>query len=96
MKYKKINTIKEEKDQKYKEGYIKNGRGTITKAKEENIIIYKVDYKVKYKKGAITPQDSGLYETWCTLIRKDKNSPWLIDEIGGWLNIYKFGGVDNE
>nr|WP_080265256.1 MULTISPECIES: DUF4829 domain-containing protein [Clostridium] len=74
-----MNTIKEEKD---KEGYIKNGRGTITKAKEENIIIYKVDYEVKYKKGAITPQDSGSYETWFTLIRKDKNSPWLIDEVG--------------
>ncbi|MCW6108972.1 DUF4829 domain-containing protein [Clostridium sporogenes] len=74
-----MNTIKEEKD---KEGYIKNGRGTITKAKEENIIIYKVDYEVKYKTGAITPQDSSSYETWFTLIRKDKNSPWVIDEVG--------------
>ncbi|APH15131.1 hypothetical protein NPD5_1119 [Clostridium sporogenes] len=82
MKYKKINTIKEEKDPKHKKAYIKYGRGTITGAKEENIIIYKVNYEVKYKKDAVVPQDSGSHETWFTLIRKDKNSPWLIDEIG--------------
>ncbi|KOR24762.1 DUF4829 domain-containing protein [Clostridium sp. L74] len=82
LKCKKINTIKEEKDSRHKEAYIKYGRGTITGAKEENIIIYKVDYEVKYKKGTITPEESGSHQTWFTLIRRDKNSPWLIDTIG--------------
>lgn len=61
---------------------MKYGRGTINGVKEENVIIYKVNYKVKYKKDEIELQDSGSYEIWFTLIRKDKNSPWLIDDMG--------------
>lgn len=61
---------------------MKYGRGLITGAKEENIIIYKVKYTVKYKSDKVAPQDSGKYTTWFTLIRKDKNSSWLIDDMG--------------
>ncbi|AJD30190.1 MULTISPECIES: DUF4829 domain-containing protein [Clostridium] len=82
LEYINLNSIKEEKDPKQKEAYMKYGRGTINGVKEDNVIIYKVNYKVKYKKDEIEPQDSGSYETWFTLIRKDKNSPWLIDEVG--------------
>lgn len=65
-----------------KEVYMKYGRGIITHAKAENIKIYKVEYTVEYKKDGVGPEDSGKDIKWCTLIRKDKNSPWLIDEIG--------------
>ncbi|APF27151.1 hypothetical protein NPD7_2148 [Clostridium sporogenes] len=82
LEYIKLNSIKEEKDPKQNEAYMKYGRGTINGVKQENVIIYKVNYKVKYKKDEIEPQDSGSYETWFTLIRKDKNSPWVIDEVG--------------
>ncbi len=82
IKYIKLNSMSEDASPSMKEGYIKYGRGTITGAKEENIIIYKIEFTVKYKKEGVGPQDSGKYTKWCTLIRKDKNSPWLIDEIG--------------
>lgn len=78
----KLNSISEDNSPIQKEGYMKYGRGEITGAKEENIIIYKIEYIVKYKKDGVGPQDSGKYIKWCTLIRKDENSPWLIDEIG--------------
>lgn len=55
---------------------------TSTGATEENIIVFKIQYTMKYKIGSIRTQDSHEYFKWCTLIRKDKNSPWLIDEIG--------------
>ena len=76
------NSIKEDKNPIQKEAYIKYGRGTTNGVKEENVIIYKVDYDVKYRVSWIYPGESGEYIKWFTLIRKDKNSPWLIDEIG--------------
>ncbi|HGG0417992.1 DUF4829 domain-containing protein [Clostridium botulinum] len=82
LEYIKLNSIKEEKDPKQKEAYMKYGRGTINGVKEDNVIIYKVNYKVKYKKDEIEPQDRGSYEIWFTLIRNDKNLPWLIDDMG--------------
>ncbi|WP_081427994.1 DUF4829 domain-containing protein [Clostridium kluyveri] len=41
-----------------------------------------MEYDVKYKKGAIVAEESGTYQKWRTLIRKDNKSSWLIDEIG--------------
>ncbi|MCT8977388.1 DUF4829 domain-containing protein [Clostridium sp. CX1] len=82
LKYIKLNSISEDVPPTMKEGYIKYGNGLITGAKEENITIYKIEFTVKYKKDRVGPQDSGKYIKWCTLIRKDENSPWLIDEIG--------------
>ncbi|WP_434303708.1 DUF4829 domain-containing protein [Clostridium botulinum] len=78
----KPNSIEEDKDPIQKEGYMKYGRGSINGVKEENVIIYKVDYEVKYRLNWIYPEESGRYIKWFTLIRRDKNSPWLIDEIG--------------
>jgi len=77
-----LNSIVEDVRPSQKEAYMKYGRGQITGAKEENIIIFKVEYTVKYKKDKISPQDSGKYTTWFTLIRKDKSLPWLIDDMG--------------
>jgi hypothetical protein len=82
IKYIKLNNIVEDVRPSPKEAYMKYGRGLITGAKEENIIIYKVEYTVKYKKDRVAPQDSGKCTTWFTLIRKDKNSFWLIDDMG--------------
>lgn len=82
LKHVKLDSISEDKRPSQKEAYMKYGRGTITHAKAENIKVYKVEYTVKYKKDGIGPEDSGKDIKWCTLIRKDRNSPWLIDEIG--------------
>lgn len=82
LKYIKLISMSEDTNPKQKEAYMKYGRGSINGVKEENVIIYKVKYDVKYKKDGIGPQDSGIYIKWFTIIRKDKNSPWLIDDIG--------------
>lgn len=52
------------------------------KSELENIIIFKVDFVVKYKQEGIGPSDSGPDTYYYTLIRKDKNSSWLIDSAG--------------
>lgn len=82
LKYIKLISMWEDTNPKQKEAYMKYGRGSVNGVKEENVIIYKVKYDVKYKKDGIGPQDSGIYIKWFTIIRKDKNSPWLIDDIG--------------
>lgn len=82
IKYIKLNSIAEDTRASLKEDYIKYGHGIITGATEENIRVFKIEYTMKYKIGAIRTQDSDEYLKWCVLIRKDKNSPWLIDEIG--------------
>lgn len=65
-----------------RDGYIRNGRGSINNTTSENLKVYNVDYEVKYKRDGIVPQDSGTYEWWYFLIRENKNSPWLIDDFG--------------
>ncbi len=82
LKYIKINSIKEDINPKDKEAYMKYGRGMINGVKEENVIIYTVEYEVKYKKDGVGSQDSGNYTWGFTVIRKDKYSPWLIDDFG--------------
>lgn len=78
----KIINIKEEKNNTIRKGYLSNGRGSINGTTEKNLKVYKVKYEVKYKKDGIEPQDSGIYDWWYFVIRKDDNSPWLIDDFG--------------
>ncbi|WP_350445884.1 DUF4829 domain-containing protein [Anaeromonas frigoriresistens] len=78
----KIINIEEEKDEKVKEGYLNNGRGSINGIIENNLKIYKVKYEVKYKNEGVGSQDSGTYDWWYFVIRKDESSPWLIDDMG--------------
>jgi hypothetical protein len=76
----KINKIAEESDTKQRDAYIKYGRGKQSGYKEDNVLVYKVDYDVKYKEDNL--ETSGKHIKWFTLVRKDENSAWLIDEIG--------------
>ncbi|MBU3146513.1 DUF4829 domain-containing protein [Clostridium estertheticum] len=76
-----INIEKESNDTVIK-GYLNNGNGSENGTTENNLKVYKVKYEVKYKKDGIGPQDSGTYDWWYFVIRKDKNSQWLIDDFG--------------
>jgi hypothetical protein len=76
-----INIEKESKDTVIK-GYLNNGNGSENGTTESNLKVYKVKYEVKYKKDGIGPQDSGTYDWWYFVIRKDENSQWLIDDFG--------------
>lgn len=78
----KILKIEEEKNENAKESYLHNGRGSINGTTENNIEVYKVKYEIKYKNDGVGPQDSGIYDWWYFVIRKDENSPWLIDDMG--------------
>ncbi|MBS6501262.1 MAG: DUF4829 domain-containing protein [Clostridium sp.] len=78
----KIISIEEENNEKLKEGYLINGRGKINGATKNNLKIYKVKFEVNYKKDGVGPRDSGIYDYWYFLIRKDETSPWLIDDMG--------------
>ena len=78
----KILNIEEEKSQKVRKLYFDNGRGRVNGIRDNNLKIYKVKYEVKYKKDGIGPQDSGTYDYWYYVIRKDENSSWLIDDFG--------------
>lgn len=78
----KIIDIQEEKSDSVRKGYLNNGRGRVHGTIEKNLKVYKVRYEVKYKRDGVGPQDSGTYDWWYFVIRKDENSPWLIDDFG--------------
>jgi len=48
----------------------------------ELVVIYRVKFAIKKKKNGIGSLNSGNYTWSFTVIRKDKNSPWLIDNYG--------------
>ena len=54
----------------------------VEESNTELAVIYKVEYELKNKKDGVSSQDSGKYIWTFTVIRKDKNSPWLIDNYG--------------
>lgn len=78
----KLMDIAEDLDSKPKEAYMKNGRGGINGVKKENMKIYKVTFYVKLKKDGASAMTSGLHIESFTVIRKNENSPWLIDDHG--------------
>ncbi|GEM_PF-5338990 len=49
----------------------------------ENIIVFKVDFNVSYPNGGYGIREAGDVRGWSMiLVRKDKNSPWLIKDQG--------------
>ena len=88
LEYIKVINIIEDTNHTNKEVYLRQmKKGQIIdmekeKLELENITIFKVDFEVKYKKEGLGPSNSGRDEYSYTLIRKDKNSPWLIDSFG--------------
>lgn len=82
LEYIRANSITKDTNPIQKEAYMKYGRGNVNDIKEENVIVYRVEYEVKYKNDRISSQNSGKKLWWFTVIRKDENSPWLIDEFG--------------
>ncbi len=77
INYIKIKSISEETNPFQKESYLKNGKGRTNGTTEDNIKIYKIEY---ISVDWVFHRDKRT--RWCTVIRKDKNSPWLIDDWG--------------
>lgn len=82
LKNVKLLNIEEETDENVREGYLTNGMVSINKTTKDNLKVFKVKYEINYKKDGIGPKDSGTYDYWYFVIRKDSNSPWLIDDMG--------------
>ena len=59
-----------------------NLNSIVEESNTELVVIYRVKYELKNKKDGVSSQDSGNYIWSFTVIRKDKNSPWLIDNYG--------------
>lgn len=78
----KLDSITEDTRPSAKESYIKYGHGKVTGATGDNVVIFQIQYTAKFKIGAITTEGGDNFAKTCIVIRKDKNSPWLIDEIG--------------
>lgn len=92
LEYIKVINIVEDTNQAEKEIHIRNvihGKEenyVIDRDKEklelENVIIFKVEFEVKYIKDEIGFRSSGRDNFYYFLSRKDKSSPWLIDGYG--------------
>ncbi|MDS0526713.1 DUF4829 domain-containing protein [Clostridium sp. SHJSY1] len=78
----KITNIEEVKNKLVNEGYLKYGRGAINGTTETNLTVFNVEYETKYRKYLIGPESSDKYSWQFFVIRKDENSPWLIDDFG--------------
>ncbi|WP_123054277.1 DUF4829 domain-containing protein [Clostridium sp. JN-1] len=82
--YMKLISIEEDTDPELKEPYLYDVKGKAKEAKEAkaaNIKVFNVFYDAKYKEegGA---QKSGKDQKWFWVVRKDKNSPWVIQGMG--------------
>ncbi|MDP4119603.1 MAG: M56 family metallopeptidase [Bacillota bacterium] len=63
--------------------YLQHGGGANSNISIENVIVFKVDFNVKFTGSYTGPWSEGNYTGWSmTLVRKDKNSPWLISATG--------------
>ncbi|MCR3758056.1 DUF4829 domain-containing protein [Clostridium felsineum] len=82
LKFIKLNTIVEDTDPKEKDDYMKYGRGKVNGVKENNVKNYKVTFTIEYKNNEGGPIENGKHSEWFTVIRKNKNSAWLIDDHG--------------
>lgn len=88
LEYIKVINIIEDTNQANKEIYLRQmKKGQIIdtekeKSELENVTIFNVDFYVKYKEEGVGPSDSGPDKFSYTLIRKDKNTPWLISSFG--------------
>lgn len=78
----KITNIEELKNKLVNEGYLKHGRGAVNGTTETNLAVFNVEYETKYRKYFIGPEASNKCSWQFFVIRKDVNSPWLIDDFG--------------
>lgn len=77
-----IISIQEEDKDWRRNSYLTLGRGATNKTTDENLKVYRVKYEIKGNNKDISPDASGIHEWWYYVIRKDSNSPWLIDDFG--------------
>jgi hypothetical protein len=80
MDYIKVISITYDPSDKPRKQYLVNGRGAVNGTLPENLQIFTVTYEVKYHTEAA--QASGTYTDDYILIRKNADTPWLVDDWG--------------
>ncbi|MCQ1530405.1 M56 family metallopeptidase [Lutispora saccharofermentans] len=76
-------SIDYDSDDPMRESYVKHGRGKSNGTKLENVIVFKVNFNVKYPEEVSGSFNEGEYKNWSMiLIRDGKTSSWLIDDQG--------------
>jgi len=76
-------SIEYNEDDPMRKSYIESGKGRSNGTKIENVIVFRVDFNVKYPEGASGAFNEGDYVDWSMiLIRENKGSSWFIDDQG--------------
>ncbi len=76
-------SVRYKADNPMRDSYVEYGRGRLNGVKRENVLVLLVKFNVKYPEGISGSYNEGDYHDWnMILVRKDKNSPWLIDGQG--------------
>ncbi len=67
-----------------REGYVRDGRGSVTHTSIDNVIVFRVNYNVSVPQdGSAGAYNEGDYIDWkMILIRDGKDGAWLIDDMG--------------
>ena len=74
--------IDENTDESIYNDYFSSGSGSVNGISPENVKIFNVKFNVQYKKDSIFNHLNGFHYNDFILIRKDKDSPWVIDDFG--------------
>lgn len=76
-------SIEYNEDDPMRKSYIESGKGRSNGTEIENVIVFRVNFNVKYPEGASGAFNEGDYVDWnMILIRENKESPWFIDDQG--------------
>ena len=63
--------------------YVENGRGSTNNTSIDNVIVFRVDYTVDVPQDGKSVYENGAYKNYgIILVRDNKNSQWLIDDMG--------------
>lgn len=77
-----LNSINYSKNDPMRKLYVENGRGSINNTPINNVIVFRVNFNIKYPEGK-SGSFEGDYVDWSIiLIRDNQDSPWLIDDQG--------------
>ena len=78
--YVKLISVREDLSSNVKKGYMENGNGKYIKPND--VKVFTVQYEIKLKDNNKGPLSSGKHNQYYVVIKQNKNSSWLIDEIG--------------
>lgn len=78
-----VNNIAYDADDQMRKDYTESGRGSVNNTAVENVIVFRVDFTVSVPADGKSAYSNGDYKDYCMiLIRDNKNSQWLIDDMG--------------